>query len=88
MSVIAPKFRLGYFIKSITDVMFWTIVLVTLIGIPIIMIALFFIPMPVYEGELINPFLTFTWLSHPELALPLVKSLLLTDMFRISISRI
>ncbi len=83
MSVIAPKFRLGYFIKSITDVMFWTIVLVTLIGIPIIMIALIFIPMPVYEGELINPFLAFTWLTHPELALPLVKSLLLTDMFRI-----
>ncbi len=85
MSVIAPKFRLGYFIKSITDVMFWTIVLVTLIGIPIIMIALFYIPMPVYEGELINPFLAFTWMAHPELALPLVKSLLLTDMFRIII---
>ncbi len=85
MSVIAPKFRLGYFIKSITDVMFWTIVLVTLIGIPIIMIALIYIPMPVYEGELINPFLAFTWLSHPELALPLVKSFLLTDMFRIII---
>jgi len=39
--------------------------------------------MPVYEGELINPFLTFTWMFHPELALPLVKALLVTDMFRI-----
>jgi len=85
MSVIAPKFRLGYFIKSITDVLFWTIVLLTLIGIPIIMIVLFFYPMPVYRGELINPFLTFSWLFHPELSLPLIKSLLLTDFFRIAV---
>ena len=43
MSTIAPKFRLGYFIKSITDNMFWAIVLVTLAGIPIMQIALFYI---------------------------------------------
>ncbi len=85
MSVIAPKFRLGYFIKSITDVLFWTIVLLTLIGIPIIMIFLFFYPMPVYRGELINPFLTFSWIFHPELSLPLIKTLLLTDFFRIAV---
>ncbi|KAG2477716.1 MAG: NADH-quinone oxidoreductase subunit H [Nitrosopumilales archaeon] len=83
MSVIAPKFRLSEFLKSITDDIFWIIILLTLIGLPIIMIALFFIPMPVYEGELINPFLAFTWMFHPELALPLVKALLVTDMFRI-----
>ena len=83
MSVIAPKFRLSEFLKSITDNIFWIIILLTLIGLPIIMIALFFIPMPVYEGELINPFLAFTWMFHPELALPLVKALLVTDMFRI-----
>ena len=83
MSVIAPKFRFSEFLKSITDDIFWIIILLTLIGLPIIMIALFFIPMPVYEGELINPFLAFTWMFHPELALPLVKALLVTDMFRI-----
>ena len=84
MSVIAPKFRLGYFIKSITDVMFWTIVILTLIGLPIMMIALFYFPMPVYQGELLNPFLTFSWIFHPELALPLIKTLILTDFFRIA----
>ena len=84
MSVIAPKFRLGYFIKSITDVMFWTIVILTLIGLPIMMIVLFYYPMPVYQGELLNPFLTFSWIFHPELALPLIKTLILTDFFRIA----
>ena len=34
MSVIAPKFRLGYLIKGITDNIFWIIILVTLIAVP------------------------------------------------------
>ena len=40
MSVIAPKFRLSYLIKGITDNIFWIIVLVTLLGIPAIQIVL------------------------------------------------
>jgi NADH-quinone oxidoreductase subunit H len=83
LSVIAPKFRVSEFLRSILDNIFWIVVILTLIGIPILQIALFFIPLPVYQGELINPFLTLTWISHPELALPLVKAFLLTDMFRI-----
>ena len=40
MSVIAPKFRLGYFVKAIIDNLLWAIVLVTLVGIPLIQVAL------------------------------------------------
>jgi len=83
MSVIAPKFRLGYFIKSITDVLFWTIVIVTLAGLPAIFIILFFIDMPVVGGEIINPFLVLTWMSHPENSIPVIKALLYMDIFRI-----
>jgi len=43
MSVIAPKFRLGYLIKGITDNIFWIIILVTLIAIPVIQIVLIYI---------------------------------------------
>lgn len=85
MSVIAPKFRLGYFLKSITDNAFWTVVLLTLIGVPLVQILLFYIELPVIDGELVNPFLALTWLSHPESALPLVKALLYTDIFRIAV---
>ena len=84
MSVIAPKFRLGYFIKSLTDNIFWIIVLLTLIGIPLIMIALILIDLPIIDGELVTPFLAFTMLFHPELAVPLVKSLLYSDFFRVA----
>ncbi|MEX0639430.1 MAG: NADH-quinone oxidoreductase subunit NuoH [Nitrosopumilaceae archaeon] len=84
MSVIAPKFRLGYFLKSLTDNIFWIIVLLTLVGIPAIMIVLFFIDLPVLDGTLLTPFLAFTMLFHPELAVPLIKSLLYSDFFRIA----
>ncbi len=83
MSTIAPKFRLGYFIKSITDNAFWVLVLATLAGIPIMQIALFYIDLPVVDGNLVNPFLALTLLAHPEFSLPLIKSLLYTDLFRV-----
>lgn len=84
MSVIAPKFRLGYFIKSLTDNIFWAIVLLTLIGIPLIQITLFYVDLPILDGKLLTPFLAFTMLFHPELAVPLVKSLIYSDFFRIA----
>ena len=84
MSVIAPKFKLSYFIKSLTDNIFWAILLVTLVGIPLIQIILFYIDLPVIDGELLTPFLAFTWMFNPQLAVPLVKSLIHSDFFRIA----
>jgi NADH-quinone oxidoreductase subunit H len=84
MSVIAPKFRLGYFLKSLLDNIFWIIVLLTLIGIPAIQISLFFIDLPILDGVLLTPFLAFTMMFHPELSVPVVKSLLYSDFFRIA----
>ncbi|ABK78286.1 NADH-ubiquinone oxidoreductase, subunit H [Cenarchaeum symbiosum A] len=85
MSTIAPKFRLGYFIKAVTDNIFWSIIILTLAGIPLMQIILFYVDLPVVDGELVNPFLALTWLSHPDSALPLVKALLYTDFFRIAV---
>ena len=83
MSVIAPKFRLGYLIKGSANLIFYVIVLLTLIGIPAIQIALFYIDLPIIDGELLTPFLAFTMLFHPELAIPLVKAFMQTEVFRI-----
>jgi NADH-quinone oxidoreductase subunit H len=84
MSVIAPKFRLGYFIKAILDNIFWIIVLLTLVGIPAIQVVLFFADLPIINGKLLTPFLTFTWMTHPEMSVPLIKSFMQTDFFRIA----
>lgn len=85
MSVIAPTFRLSYFLKSILDNVFWIIVLVTLVGIPAIQIVLFYIEMPVIDGELLTPFLALTWLADPSRAIPIVKAFMYTDFFRIAV---
>jgi len=84
MSVIAPKFRLGYFLKAILDNAFWILTLVTLAGIPAIQIGLFFAPLPVIDGELLTAFLAFTWMFNPTMQIPLIKTILYSDLFRIA----
>ena len=85
MSVIAPNFRLSGFLRSILDNVFWIIMLVTLLGIPAVQIVLFYIEMPVIDGELLTPFLALTWLADPSRILPIVKALMATDFFRIAV---
>ena len=84
MSVIAPKFRLAYFLKSIIDNIFWIIIIATLIAIPAIQIVLFYMDLPVLEGELLTAFLAFTLIFNPQMQIPLIKSLIHSDLFRIA----
>jgi len=83
VSVIAPRFKFSEFVKAIIENAFWIIVVTTLVGLPLAMIVLFYVDLPVIDGALVTPFLALTWLSHPELALPLLKSFLTSDAFRI-----
>ena len=83
MSVIAPKFKLSEFIKSLLDNAFWIVLLLSLIGIPAIQMVLFYIEMPVIDGELLTPFLALTWLADPSRSLPIVQAFMATDMFRV-----
>ena len=83
MSVIAPKFKLSEFIKSLLDNIFWIILLLVLIGLPVVFIILFVIELPVIDGELLTPFLALTWLADPSRILPVVKAFMATDIFRV-----
>ena len=83
MSVIAPNFKLSKFIQSLISDIVWALMIMTLIGLPIIMMVLFFIPMPVIDGELLTPFLAFTYLADPSRLLPIVQAFMTTDMFKV-----
>jgi len=83
MSVIAPKFKLSEFIKSLLDNAFWGLFLIVLIGVPAIFMILFTIEMPVINGELLTPFLALSWLVNPTRTLPIIQSFMETDMFRV-----
>ncbi|MGY5148716.1 MAG: NADH-quinone oxidoreductase subunit NuoH [Candidatus Nitrosopumilus sp. bin_68KS] len=83
MSVIAPKFKLSEFIKSLLDNVIWIILILNLIGIPLVFMVLFAIEMPVINGELLTPFLALTWIADPSRTLPIIKAFMTTDMFRV-----
>jgi len=85
MSVIAPKFKLSEFIKSLLDNVFWVVLILSLIGIPAVMTVLFFIEMPVINGELLTPFLALTWIADPSRTLPIVHAFMATDIFRVMV---
>jgi NADH-quinone oxidoreductase subunit H len=83
MSVIAPKFKLSEFIKSLLDNAFWILLLLVLVGIPAVFMILFVIEMPVINGELLTPFLALTWIADPSRTLPIIKAFMATDIFRV-----
>lgn len=84
MSIIAPQFKLSEFIKSILDNLFWILLVFVLIGLPAVFFILFYIEMPVINGELLTPFLALTWLADPSRSLPILKAFMTTDLFRIA----
>ena len=84
MSTIAPEFRLSRFVASLTNLILWILVLFTLIGLPLVFIVLFYIELPEINGELLTPYLALTWMADPSRTLPIIKSLLQTDFFRIA----
>lgn len=85
MSAIAPKFRFSYFLKSLLDNIFWVVTLFTLIGIPLVMIFLFYLPLPVINGtKLLDPYLALTTLADPSRQIPMLKSIIHSDFFRIT----
>jgi NADH-quinone oxidoreductase subunit H len=84
MSVIAPNFKFSEFVKSLLDNVFWILLIFALIGLPAVQIILFYIEMPVIDGELLTPFLALTWLADPSRTLPILKTFMNTDLFRIA----
>lgn len=84
MSVIAPNFKFSEFVKSILGDSFWILLIIVVIGIPALQVGLFYIEMPVINGELLTPYLALTWLADPSRTLPILKSFMNTDLFRIA----
>ena len=82
----APKeFRFGNFVGSLVWLIFWIIVIVSLIGLPLIFILLFYIPLPYSNGEVITPYLFLSMIVDPTRTVPIIKFLIHTDFFRAAI---
>ena len=56
MGALTPDFRFGNFVGSIVWLVFVVLALVTLLILPIIFVVLFYVPMPVVDGEVLTPY--------------------------------
>src|SRR5579883_1998581 len=83
MSTIAPQFRLSRFIASLFDIIFWVLLIFSLVGLPLVFIVLFYIKMPVVNGQMLTPYLAMTWMADPSRTLPIIKSFMHTTLFHV-----
>ncbi len=82
----APKdFRFGSFVGSIVWLLFWIIAIVSLVGLPLIFIILFYIPLPYSNGEVITPYLFLSMIVDPTRTIPIIKFIIHTDLFRAAV---
>jgi len=82
----APQdFRFGNFVGSVIWLLLWVLTIVTLIGLPLIFIILFFVPLPPINGEVLTPYLFFSMMVDPSRTIPIIKFLIHTDLFRVAV---
>jgi NADH-quinone oxidoreductase subunit H len=82
----APKdFRFGNFVGSLIWLIFWILIIVALVGLPLIFIILFYVPLPPINGEVLTPYLFLSMVVDPTRTLPIIKFLIHTDIFRIAV---
>jgi NADH-quinone oxidoreductase subunit H len=85
MGSITPDFRFGNFVGSVIQLVLLILTLVTLLILPIIFFSLFFVPLPVIDGEVLTPYLFFSMVVDPARTLPIVQFLMHTDLFRAAV---
>src|ERR671926_1816076 len=82
----APKeFRFGNFVASLIWLVFWILLIITLVVLPLIFVILFYVPLPLANGEVLTPYLFLSMVVDPTRTLPILKFLIHTDIFRIAV---
>jgi NADH-quinone oxidoreductase subunit H len=82
----APKdYSFGNFVGSLVWLIFWVLVIVTLVGLPLIFIILFYVPLPYSNGEVLTPYLFFSMVVDPTRTIPIINFLIHTDIFRAAV---
>ena len=85
MGSITPDFRFGNFVGSVIQLVLVILSLVTLLILPIIFFSLFFVPLPVIDGQVLTPYLFFLFFFDPARTLPIIQFLIHTDLFRAAV---
>src|ERR671938_892232 len=85
MATAPQGFRFGKFIASIVWVILWILIIVSLVGLPLIFIILFYVPLPPVNGEVLTPYLFLSMMVDPTRTLPIVHFIIHTELFKIAV---
>ncbi len=79
------EFRFGGFVVSLIQLIFWILVIVALVGLPLIFIILFYVPLPEIDDEVLTPYLFLTSILYPQSAIPLIGTLIHGTLFKVAV---
>lgn len=85
MATYPQEFSFGNFVASIVWLVFWILLIVTLVVLPLIFVILFYVPLPLAEGEVLTPYLFLSMVVDPTRTLPILQFLMQTDLFRVAV---
>src|ERR671922_2616997 len=85
MATAPQGFRFGNFIGSLIWLIFWILIIVALVGLPIIFVVLFYVPLPPVNGEVLTPYLFLSMMVDPSRTLPIVHFIIHTELFKIAV---
>ncbi len=85
MATPVEDFRFGPFVASVVWLLFWVIIIVTVIVLPLIFVILFYVPLPLANGEVLTPYLFLTSVVDPTRTLPILNFLIYTEFFKVAV---
>jgi NADH-quinone oxidoreductase subunit H len=85
MATYPQRFRFGNFVGSIIWLILWIVIIVSLVGLPLIFIILFYLPLPPVNGEVLTPYLFLSMMVDPTRTLPILHFVIHTDLFKVAV---
>jgi NADH-quinone oxidoreductase subunit H len=85
MATAPQGFRFGNFVGSVIWVILWIVIIVSLVGLPVIFVILFYVPLPPVNGEVLTPYLFLSMMVDPTRTLPIVHFIIHTDIFKVAV---
>lgn len=85
MATYPQRFRFGNFVASIIRLILWILIIVSLVGLPLIFIILFYLALPPVNGEVLTPYLFLSMMVDPTRTLPILHFIIHTDLFKVAV---
>jgi NADH-quinone oxidoreductase subunit H len=72
-------------VGSLIWLILWIVIIVSLVGLPVIFIILFYLPLPPVNGEVLTPYLFLSMVVDPTRTLPILHFIIHTDIFKVAV---